>query len=120
VRHRSGWREALAVTLAGVSLLSSLPALAEGDGDLKKQNQNIAVEGGLGAGSAIASFLWSPVKLVYAIGGLVIGGLGYAWAGADSEVSKRVLRTCLAGDYVITPKHLQGEKRFRFAGGGDL
>jgi hypothetical protein len=57
---------------------------------------------------------------VYAIGGLVIGGLGYAWAGADSEVSKRVLRTCLAGDYVITPKHLQGEKRFRFAGGGDL
>ena len=78
------------------------------------------MEGGLGAGSALASIIWSPIKLVYALGGLVIAGLGYGWAGADSEVSKRVLKTCLAGDYVITPQHLQGEKRFRFAGGGDL
>jgi hypothetical protein len=104
--------------MAWVSLLSALPALGEEQSE--NEPQNIAVEGGLGAGSAIASILWSPVKLVYALGGLVIAGLGYGWAGADGEVSKRVLRVSLAGDYVITPQHLQGQKRFRFAGGNEL
>ena len=116
MRLRLGWRRAVSGALACAVLAAALPAL----GDPKHANQNIAVEGGLGAGSAIASILWSPLKLVYAFGGLVIGGLGYAWAGADGEVSKRVLKTCLAGDYIITPEHLMGEKRIRFAGGGDL
>jgi hypothetical protein len=102
--------------LACAVLVSALPAL----GEPKNADQNIAVEGGLGAGSALASIAWAPVKLVYVLGGLVIAGLGYGWAGADSEVSKRVLRTCLAGDYIITPEHLMGEKRIRFAGGEDL
>ena len=115
MRHRSGWRSALAGGLACALVLSALPALGE-----PEEAQNIAVEGGLGAGSALASIAWAPLKLVYALGGLLIGGLGYAWAGADGEVSKRVLRVSLAGDYVITPAHLQGQKRLRFAGGGDL
>lgn len=116
MRLRIGWRRALAAATACALFVSALPALAE----TKLENQNIAVEGGLGAGAAVASIVWAPLKLVYAFGGLVIGGLGYAWAGADGEVSKRVFKTCLAGDYIITPQHLMGEKRLRFAGGGDL
>jgi hypothetical protein len=109
VKRVPGWRDALAGLTACAIALSAMPASA-------KKPQHIAMEGGLGAGSALASLVWSPLKLVHAAGGLLIGGLGLLWTGGDGEVSKRVFKRALTGDYVITPDHLQGKKRLRFSG----
>jgi hypothetical protein len=107
-----GWRDALAGLTACAIALSAVPASA-------KRPENIAMEGGLGAGSALASLVWSPLKLLHATGGLVIGGLGMLWTGGDGEIPKRIFKRALTGDYVVTPEHLQGKKRLRFTGGGD-
>lgn len=105
-----GWRDALAGLTACAIALSAMPASA-------KRPENIAMEAGLGAGSALASLVWSPLKLLHATGGLVIGGLGLLWTGGDGEIPKRIFKRALTGDYVVTPEHLQGKKRLRFTGG---
>ena len=105
-----GWREALAGLTACAIALSAMPASA-------KRPEHIAMEGGLGAGAALASLVWSPLKLLHAAGGLVIGGLGMLWTGGDGEIPKRIFKRALTGDYVITPEHLQGKKRLRWTGG---
>lgn len=105
-----GWRDALAGLTACAIALSAMPASA-------KRPENIAMEAGLGAGSALASLVWSPLKLLHATGGLVLGGLGLLWTGGDGEIPKRIFKRALTGDYVVTPEHLQGKKRLRFTGG---
>jgi len=111
VKRIPGWRDTIAGFTACAIALTAMPASA-------KRPEHIAMEGGLGAGSALASLIWSPLKLVHAAGGLVIGGLGMLWTGGDGEIPKRIFKRALTGDYVITPEHLQGKKRLRWTGGG--
>jgi hypothetical protein len=114
VKRVPGWHVALAGLTACALATTALPAYAKTA--VVKKPQHIALEGSLGAGSALASLVWAPIKLVHAAGGLLIGGLGLLWTGGDGEVSKRVFKRALTGDYVITPDHLQGKKRLRFSG----
>ena len=101
-------RTILAVTSAALLLAS--PSSAGGEAaDMSK-------EAGLGAGSAIASLLYAPVKLVYATGGLVVGGLAWAFSGGDSEVASVVLTPSVRGDYVVTPEQLRGKDDIEFFG----
>jgi hypothetical protein len=95
----------------GALLLSPVPAAA-------KKPQHIAKEGGLGAGSAVATLAWTPLKLLHAGVGLMAGGLCFLVTGGDTEVWKRVQSKALTGDFVVTPRHLQGKQRLRFWGGG--
>jgi hypothetical protein len=110
VKRGSGWRGALALAVACALVVSAAPAAA-------KKPENIAKEGGLGADAAIASMIWAPLKLTHAVVGLLAGGLCFAITGGDTEVWKRVQSKALTGDYVITPQHIAGKKRFRFSGG---
>ena len=112
MKRGSGWRGALALGVACAVVVSAAPAAA-------KKPENIAKEGGLGAGAAVATMVWAPLKLTHALVGLVAGGICFAVTGGDTEVWKRVQSKALTGDYVITPQHIAGKKRFRFSGGGD-
>jgi hypothetical protein len=112
VKRGSGWRRAMALGVAFALVVSAAPAAA-------KKPENIAKEGGLGAGAAIASMVWAPLKLTHAVLGLVAGGICFAITGGDTEVWKRVQNKALTGDYVITPKHIAGKQRFRISGGSD-
>jgi hypothetical protein len=104
-------RRARRVALAALAvLLLAEPALAE------PENESIAREGAFGAGAALVSFAYGPLKIAYAVGGLVLGGLSFLWTWGDRDVTDRVVSTALAGDYVITPDHLEGAKDFDFAG----
>jgi hypothetical protein len=96
----------LAVTVA----IAPVAAIAEtGAGDMAK-------EAGVGAGSAIASLIYAPIKLTYAAGGLVVGGLAWAFSGGDSNVAGIVLTPSLLGDYVITTNQLSGRREIEFFG----
>jgi hypothetical protein len=111
VKRGPGWRSATAGVAACTIVLSAAPAAA-------RKPEHIAMEGGLGAGSALASLVWSPLKLTHAIVGLVAGGICFGVTGGDTEVWKRVMKKALTGDYVVTPQHMSGKKRLRFSGGG--
>jgi len=93
--------------------VASLPVSAlAGDSDGK----TIAREGGVGAAAGLASLLYTPTKLLYATGGLVVGGLAFCFSGGDTKVAKTVLTPSTGGDYVITPAQLRGEQRIEFIG----
>jgi hypothetical protein len=75
-----------------------------------------AAEAGIGAGAALCSLVYGPVKIVYATLGLVFGGMAWGLSGGDSEVRDAVVMPAVRGDYVVTPQILRGERRLEFIG----
>lgn len=108
-RRAHGGRRGVALVTLGALLLAQ-PVWAE------VENPSVAREGAFGAGAALVSFVYGPLKIAYAVGGLVLGGLSFLWTWGDKDTTNTVLGTSLAGDYVITPDHLGGAADFDFAG----
>lgn len=73
-------------------------------------------EGGLGAAAALSTLVYGPVKLLYATGGLIVGGFAWAFTAGDSQVAEKVFTRSLRGTYVLTPDHLTGEREVVFIG----
>lgn len=97
------------VTAMGIVLA---PAMVWADEDSK----DMAKEAGIGVGTAVASLIYAPIKLTYAFGGLIVGGLAWAFSGGDSEVASVVLTPSLRGDYVVTRQQLLGRQEIEFFG----
>ena len=101
-------KRAMGWVLSG--FLAFAPATAMAD------SLDMSKSAGLGVGSAMATLVYAPVKLCYALGGLVIGGLAWGFSGGDNSVAEVVLTPSVLGDYVITPAHLTGEEPVEFFG----
>jgi hypothetical protein len=91
--------------------IASAPATAA-EGTAKE----ISKRGGLGFSSALLTLVYAPVKVVYATGGLLVGGLAYGFSGGDREVARVVFTPSLLGDYVVTPAHLSRQEPLEFFG----
>jgi hypothetical protein len=74
---------------------------------------------GMQAAAVLSTLVYFPLKLAFAIGGGIIGGLTYACSGGNEEAAKSVWTTSLYGTYLITPDHLQGNRPIRFLGVAD-
>lgn len=107
-RRTHGFRAGVAL-LAGLLLLGLAPATA-------LAQESAAESAGYGIGSALCSIVYGPVKLVYALGGTVVGGLAWLLSAGDSEVADAVITPAIRGDYVVTPSHLRGEEPLEFIG----
>ena len=75
-----------------------------------------ATEAGVGTAAAVSSLIYGPVKIVYAVLGVVFGGFAWGLSGGDSEVMTAVISPAVRGDYVVTPSHIRGEKSLEFFG----
>ena len=93
------------------ALLALAPATA-----FAEESTSMGKSAGIGVGSAFASLIYAPVKLCYAIGGLVVGGLAWGFSGGDNDVAMVVLTPSVLGDYVITPRILTGDDTLEFFG----
>jgi hypothetical protein len=71
---------------------------------------------GMQVAAGFSTLLYLPLKLAFAIGGGIVGGLTYAFTGGDEQAAKSVWNTSLYGTYLITPDHLQGNRPIRFLG----
>lgn len=109
-RTRRGAVRRLAAALVCASAIISMPAATWAD------DVAMAKKGGLGFGSAVATLLYAPAKTLYALGGVVVGGLAYAFSGGDGDVARVVLEPSVLGDYVLTTEHLTGEHEIKFFG----
>lgn len=58
-------------------------------------------------------------KGAFALGGAVVGGLGYLFSGGDSDTAKTVWTKSIYGTYIIRPEHLRGEEPVYFLGKAD-
>ena len=98
------------------ALLACVVVLVLAPQGARANDDSMESEAGLGALSAVCSLLYGPVKVVYAIGGLVIGGLAWGLSGGDGDVLKAVVTPAVRGDYVVTPPILRGERPIEFFG----
>lgn len=96
--------------LAVAALLAGSPAAA------RMNDQSLLRECGLGAAAALASFVYSPVKLFYAASGIVLGSGSFMWTWGDRDAAMAVMKTAVGGDYVVTPENLGGSADLHFTG----
>ena len=78
--------------------------------------EDMASEAGIGALAAISSAVYGPVKVAYAVGGAVVGGVAWVFSAGDNDVSMPIWNRSVRGDYVITPGNLRGEEPLEFIG----
>lgn len=96
--------------LAVAALLVGSPATA------RVRDPSLVREGGLGAAAAVISLVYCPLKLLYAVSGIVLGGSSFVWTWGDRDSAMAVVNTSVGGDYVVTPEHLGGSADLRFTG----
>lgn len=100
----------LSLALALALVIAPASAMAE------TSSGEMAKEAGMGVGSAFATLIYAPLKLAYAAGGLVVGGLAWAFSGGDANVAAIILTPSLLGDYVVTTRQLTGQQEIEFIG----
>jgi hypothetical protein len=59
---------------------------------------------------------YGAAKMVYAIGGGIVGGFAWAVTGGNTAVAKSIWVPSMTGDYIVQPQHLTGEKHLYFVG----
>jgi hypothetical protein len=59
---------------------------------------------------------YGAAKMVYSIGGGIVGGFAWAATGGNMAVAKSVWIPSMTGDYIVQPQHLAGEKHLYFVG----
>ena len=101
-----GGRRALAIAL----LLAMAPPSA------RAEEEGPAYSALVGIGAAVCTLVYSPLKVVYATGGSVVSGLAWLWTLGDTSVAGPILRSSVKGDYVVTPRHLEGQRSLHFVG----
>ena len=121
-RRRSLWTNAL--VLGVVALCSLAIFVVPVSASAQESSSNVPVSSndasasgvGIQAGSALATIVYFPLKLAFAIGGGVVGGLAYGFSGGSEQTAKNIWIPSMYGTYIITPDHLKGDKPIRFLG----
>ena len=99
---------ALALALA----ISATPARA-GESSTA---QPVDADAGMGIAAGLASLVYTPAKVLYALGGGVAAGMAYLASAGNQDVTTPILTPSVRGDYVVTPEHLRGERTLEFFG----
>ena len=73
-------------------------------------------EAGYGILAGLCSLVYAPVKVVYAVGGALVGGFAWVFSAGDNDVARAVVTPAVRGDYVITPSILRGQEELEFIG----
>ena len=96
------------LVLACILMLGMGPGAAQAEG--------AGSEAGYGILAGLSSLVYAPVKVVYALGGAVVGGFAWLFSAGDNDVARAVVTPAVRGDYVVTPSNLRGEEELEFIG----
>ncbi len=123
VRHRDGGSRAIRrgsrAIRRGTRCLAWLAALAvlwAGAAPAQDDYYEPRTSAAVTAASVFSSILYCPLKVAYAGGGLIIGGIAYGLSAGDADVFRAVATPAVYGDYLVTPAHLRGERKLEFLG----
>ena len=70
----------------------------------------------LQATSWLLTVPYGAVKIAYALGGGILGGLAWVATGGRTETAQAIWNPSMKGDYIVQPQHLTGEKSLHFMG----
>jgi hypothetical protein len=102
----------LIVTFMGMTMIPSGSALAED----KSSGTDSSDDTGIKVASWLLTVPYCAGKSAFAIAGSVVGGLGYAFSGGNSETAQAIWTKSVYGTYILRPAHLRGEEQIHFLG----
>jgi hypothetical protein len=108
--RRSRWTTSVAAGL--ILSIAIAPAVVAAENNAG----SMAAGMGIGTAAAVSSLIYGPVKIGYALCGIVVGGLAWVFSGGDGEVAKTVMTPAIYGDYVVSPAVLRGDDPLEFYG----
>ena len=80
-------------------------------------------DGSEGTGIQVASWAltvpYAIGKGAFALGGTVVGSLGYLFSGGNFHTAQTVWTRSIYGTYILRPAHLRGEEPIHFLGKPD-
>ena len=116
MKHRGKFVAAvLIVTVMSMTMISP--------GVTRAEDQASGTESSDSTGIQVASWLltipYCAGKSAFAVAGSVVGGLGYAFSGGNSETAQTIWTKSVYGTYILRPAHLRGEQPIHFVGEAD-
>ncbi len=95
-----------------VALLTGLLAfgLQANGARAEEEEENVSASAAVGAAAGISSLIYAPLKITYAVLGLVVGGIAWGLSAGDNSVFYAVITPSVRGDYVVTPDHIRGDR----------
>ena len=99
------------VLTASLGLLAASSARAA-DGAFEPGHKPIS-----DVGAALASSLYFPAKVAFAVGGAVVSGITYVATLGNPEPTREIWTASVEGDYVVTPSMIEGHEDLDFVGG---
>ncbi len=103
-------------TVCILLLVAVLTSAAAQPAPAQESDESTAYSAVTGVGAALCTIVYAPLKVGYAVGGVVISGLAWAWTLGDMSISGPILRSAVQGDYMVTPAHLEGYRELKFVG----
>jgi hypothetical protein len=107
-------------TVAVVLLMALMAFLLLPPGTALADDPSASADSSDGTGIQVASWALTVPYIIgkgaFALGGAVVGGLGYVFSGGNFDTAKNVWTRSIYGTYVIRPAHLRGEEPVHFLG----
>ena len=72
---------------------------------------------GLQAASWLATVPYGAAKILYAVGGGVVGSLAWVMTGGNTDIAKAIYTPTMTGHYIVQPQNLTGDRALHFVGG---
>lgn len=115
-RHRGimrhTWNGSITTIVVLMVLLTGSPSTAAEKSTTT--SEAVALE----ATSWLLTVPYGAVKVAYALGGGIVGGLAWVVTGGNTEVAESIWIPSITGDYIVRPENLSGEKPLHFVGKG--
>ncbi len=67
-------------------------------------------------GTVLANAVYFPAKVIFAGGGAITSGVVYIATLGDEEATGSVWNASTKGDYLLSPRMIEGRENVRFAG----
>lgn len=116
--RRIGWNGSrsiafvLIVTVMGLTMIPAGVTFAQDQATSRDGSDSTEIQ----VASWLATIPYCVGKSAFAVVGSVVGGLGYAFSGGNSETAQAIWTKSVYGTYILRPAHLRGEEPIHFLG----
>jgi len=103
--------------LATILCTAMLPVAMNGATATAADESQSPSGAGLQAASWLATVPYGAAKILYAVGGGVVGSLAWVMTGGNTDVAKAIWSPTMTGHYIVQPQNLTGDRALHFVGG---
>ena len=100
--------------LVGIAVVAGLLTLAPAERSMAAEDY--WTDAGVGLATVGVTLLYTPAKMLYALGGGVVGSLAYALTVGNLDAARYIWSPSVGGTWVLSPAMLRGKEPILFSG----